>query len=144
VFGTVVVAATFTILVVAFAIRSMRRAREAAAPAEIALLVAEPLARRTMHARTAEVAACAALFVAGWSLEVYPLVLVGLLVAIAGNRLLEARRVVKLLDEPQAGAELRGTTLTACAHGTAASIRVSARAIARAKQHGVPRSVARS
>ena len=138
VFGIVVLG---SLIALTFLVHRTRRAHAeaTAAPEPISLLVAEPLARMTRQWRGLELVALCALVAAGWWAELYPVALALVLAAFALDGYLKARRVALELAKPNCGAELRATSLTVCtADGAHYRVRVSARAISRARRRGVP------
>lgn len=140
VFGIVVLG---SLIALTFLVARTRRAQAeaTAAPEPLSLLVAEPLARMTRRWRGFEVVALCALVAAGWWAELYPVALALVVAAFALDGYLKARRVTIELAKPNCGAELRATSLTVCtADGSHYRVRVSERAIARAREHAIPAS----
>jgi hypothetical protein len=112
---------------------------DAVAPAHtLSLEAGEALVRSTQLRATAAAMIVGCVIAGGWRIGVHLVVLFS--IAFALQSYLNAWRVQHLLRQPRSGAELRGTTLTACADGSHASVIVSMRAASSVREHAMPRA----
>lgn len=114
---------------------------DAVAPAHTLTVDAgEALVRSTQLRAIAAAIIVGCVIAGGWRIGVHLVVLFSIAFAFALQSYMNAWRVQHLLRQPRSGAELRGTTLTACADGSHASVIVSVRAAATVREHVVPRA----
>jgi hypothetical protein len=115
---------------------------DAVAPVqELSLGAADAMLRSTQVRAIAAAVGVALLIAGGWQVHVHVVALFSVAFAFALQSYLNAWRVRCLIGLPRASAELRGTTLTGCSDGTHASVIVSVKAAASAREHAVPRAI---
>jgi hypothetical protein len=133
------------VVLVGWLIVRVRRAHaDLRAPAEtISLIAAERLVRGSQRSHGLAFLVGTALLAVCFAFGMYSLVTWAWFGGVNLDIYLKARRIAKLLADPAAGAELRGTRLSVGAHGTHATLIVSPRAIRSAKLHAVPESIVR-
>jgi hypothetical protein len=114
---------------------------DAVAPAQTLTVEAgEALVRSTQLRAIAAALIVGCVIAGGWRIGVHLVVLFSIAFAFALQSYMNAWRVQHLLRQPRSGAELRGTTLTACADGSHASVIVSMRAAASTRELAMPRA----
>ncbi len=114
---------------------------DAVAPAHTLSIDASEMLVRSTQLRAIAAAVIVGFVIAGgWRIGVHLVVLFSIAFAFALQSYMNAWRVQHLLRQPRSGAELRGTTLTACADGSHASVIVSVRAAASVRDHAMPRA----